>query len=274
MVDLKRYRKATSYSRSVQLLGYTVGSVLGQLLVSFDLMSYDNIMVFTLVLTAIALFTSCLLPMPQQSMFFHRKHTGQKTATEGAKGHVDGVGDATEHTSGSKGSEEGVRVENADIRGEMEDEAGTGLEEKGLKVEDLGESVGTNTCGKVLCQLWRDFRQCYSSRQLLYWSVWWAMATCGYNQTVNYVQVSCKGNTHKSRTLKPLTGKCSAGKWHSCAWHFDTHNPNTCQYTALSQQHFWIPVAPPQQDSTVDPPHPKNCSEFTQGTLQRSQVIN
>ncbi|XP_073346413.1 thiamine transporter 1 [Pagrus major] len=179
MVDLKRYRKATSYSRSVQLLGYTVGSVLGQLLVSFNLMSYDNIMIFTLVLTAIALFTSCLLPMPQQSMFFHRKHTGQKTVTEGA----------TEHTSGSKVSQEGVRDENVERRGETEDEAGKGLDEKGPKVEDLGESVGTQTCGKVLLQLWRDFRQCYSSRQLLYWSVWWAMATCGYNQTVNYVQV-------------------------------------------------------------------------------------
>uniref|UniRef100_A0A3B4VC86 Solute carrier family 19 member 3 n=1 Tax=Seriola dumerili TaxID=41447 RepID=A0A3B4VC86_SERDU len=41
----------------------------------------------------------------------------------------------------------------------------------------------------VALQLWRDFCQCYSSRQLLYWSLWWAMATCGYNQTVNYVQV-------------------------------------------------------------------------------------
>uniref|UniRef100_A0A667X7K5 Solute carrier family 19 member 3 n=1 Tax=Myripristis murdjan TaxID=586833 RepID=A0A667X7K5_9TELE len=34
-----------------------------------------------------------------------------------------------------------------------------------------------------------DSARCYSSRQLLYWSVWWALATCGYNQTVNYVQV-------------------------------------------------------------------------------------
>uniref|UniRef100_A0A8C4DDU8 Solute carrier family 19 member 3a n=1 Tax=Dicentrarchus labrax TaxID=13489 RepID=A0A8C4DDU8_DICLA len=137
VVDVKRYRKATSYCRSIQLLGYTVGSVLGQLLVSFNLMSYNNILVFTLVLTAIALLTSCLLPMPQQSMFFHRRHTGQKTH----------------------------------------------------KAEDLEESVGADNCSKVLLQVWRDFRQCYASRQLLYWSVWWAMATCGYNQTVNYVQV-------------------------------------------------------------------------------------
>uniref|UniRef100_A0A3Q0RZH0 Solute carrier family 19 member 3 n=1 Tax=Amphilophus citrinellus TaxID=61819 RepID=A0A3Q0RZH0_AMPCI len=133
VLDLKRYRKATSYSRSVQLLGYTVGYVLGQLLVSFDLMSYNNILVFTLVLTAIALFTSCLLPMPQKSMFFHRGH--------------------------------------------------------GMQTTNLEEPDGTQSYGQVLLQLWRDFRCCYSSRQLVYWSVWWAMATCGYNQTVNYVQV-------------------------------------------------------------------------------------
>uniref|UniRef100_A0A3P9JSZ5 Solute carrier family 19 member 3a n=1 Tax=Oryzias latipes TaxID=8090 RepID=A0A3P9JSZ5_ORYLA len=78
VVDLKRYRKATSYCRSVQLLGYTVGSVLGQLVVSFNLMSYENILVFTLVLTAIALVTSCFLPMPEKSMFFHPNPTTQR----------------------------------------------------------------------------------------------------------------------------------------------------------------------------------------------------
>ncbi|GAA6221591.1 thiamine transporter 1-like [Lates japonicus] len=187
VVDLKRYRKATSYSRSVQLLGYTVGSVLGQLLVSFSLMSYSNILVFTLVLTAIALLTSCFLPMPQQSMFFHRRHTGQTTATEGTKSNGDGTVDATEHTSGSKISLEEVRDEKVDKSREIEEDAVKGQEEK--VAEDFKRSAGAESCGQVLLQLWRDFRQCYSSRQLLYWSVWWAMATCGYNQTVNYVQV-------------------------------------------------------------------------------------
>lgn len=188
VVDLKRYRKATSYSRSVQLLGYTVGSVLGQLLVSFNLMSYNSIMVFTLVLTAIALLASCLLPMPQQSMFFHRRHTtGQ---TEGTKRQqVSGTGDATEHTSGSKVSLEDMRDEKIDNISETEEGAVKGLDEKRTKSEDFEELVGTGSCSQVLLQLWRDFRQCYSSRQLLYWSVWWAMATCGYNQTANYVQV-------------------------------------------------------------------------------------
>ncbi|XP_063350196.1 thiamine transporter 2 [Pelmatolapia mariae] len=162
VIDLKRYRKATSYSRSVQLLGYTVGSVLGQLLVSFDLMSYNNILVFTLVLTAIALLTSFFLPMPQKSMFFHRRR-GRQTAAE----------------------------QSNTINASLEDEGGEMVKsgEGEPDAENLEESIVTQSCGQVLLQLWRDFRHCYSSRQLLYWSVWWAMATCGYNQTVNYVQV-------------------------------------------------------------------------------------
>lgn len=202
MVDLKRYRKATSYSRSIQLLGYTVGSVLGQLFVSFDLMSYNNITVFTLVLTTIALFTSFLLPMPQRSMFFHCKHTGQETESEDTKEHEDVNGDATEHKRGSTASLHEVRNAEVEKRGEADNKAGEGLDEKGPKVEELEEKAVKETCGRVLLQLWRDFRQCYSSRQLLYWSVWWAMATCGYNQTVNYVQVRHKDHIIKRGNLK------------------------------------------------------------------------
>ncbi|XP_029028261.1 thiamine transporter 1 isoform X2 [Betta splendens] len=177
VIDVKRFRKATSYSRSVQLLGYTVGSVLGQLLVSFDLMSYKNMLVLTLALISVALLACCFLPMPRQSMFFHRRHTGQNTATGDMKGDDDGSGDAKRQTRRSNGSLEERTGENV----AEEEDGGKVLNEKGRKAEE--------SCGQVLIQLWRDFCHCYSSRQLLYWSVWWAMATCGYNQTTNYVQV-------------------------------------------------------------------------------------
>nr|XP_019950784.1 PREDICTED: thiamine transporter 2 [Paralichthys olivaceus] len=180
VVDQTRYRRATSYCRSVQLLGYTVGSVLGQLLVSFHLMSYNNIMVLTLVLTTIALPVSCLLPMPQQSMFFHRELN--------TKSNGDGTIDAAEHTSASNNSLEETKEERMDKSKETVEDTVRGKEE-GPEAEDLEESVGSQSCSQVLLQLWRDFSQCYSSRQLLCWSVWWAMATCGYNQTINYVQV-------------------------------------------------------------------------------------
>lgn len=41
---------------------------------------------------------------------------------------------------------------------------------------------------EVIRMLFDDFRQCYRSRPLLAWSLWWALATCGYLQIINYVQ--------------------------------------------------------------------------------------
>lgn len=42
---------------------------------------------------------------------------------------------------------------------------------------------------EVLRLLSSDFVQCYKCRTLLSWSLWWALATCGYFQVINYTQV-------------------------------------------------------------------------------------
>lgn len=152
MVDPSKYRKATSYIQSVKLLGYSVGSVLGQLLFSLELLSYNDALIFTLILIAIALLVSFFLPMPQRSMFFHRK-----------------------------------RKLTGDFQGE---ERSGEPEEAEVKTEDHQELAEAQTCGKVLLQMIRDFRECFASKQLLYWSLWWVMATCGFNQTINFIQVS------------------------------------------------------------------------------------
>lgn len=36
--------------------------------------------------------------------------------------------------------------------------------------------------------LFRDLLHCYRARPLLAWSLWWALATCGYFQIINYAQ--------------------------------------------------------------------------------------
>lgn len=178
VVDVDKYRKATSYCRSVQLLGYTVGAVLGQLLVSLDLLSYHGILVLTLVLISIATLTACFLPMPRHSMFFHRQRgPGPGPAPKGSMDNTQeaGTGDLTAREKVGEGE-------------------GGGEDDKGSSVRPAG-------CGQVIRQLWADFLQCYSSRQMLYWSVWWALATAGYNQTVNYVQV-CSENKHTHTHLR------------------------------------------------------------------------
>ncbi|KAJ7995180.1 hypothetical protein DPEC_G00241880 [Dallia pectoralis] len=163
LVEQEHYRKATSYCRSVQLLGYTVGAVLGQLLVSLDLMSYSNMLILTMVLISIALVVALLLPMPQKTMFFHQSQEDNSQGTQDAK-----KDDATEGTDSPDPLKPSGGVESC---------------------AEAEEVVWNRGCCQVLKHLWRDFLECYSTKTLLYWSVWWALATCGYNQTVNYIQV-------------------------------------------------------------------------------------
>uniref|UniRef100_A0A8D0AE76 Solute carrier family 19 member 3b n=1 Tax=Sander lucioperca TaxID=283035 RepID=A0A8D0AE76_SANLU len=53
-----------------------------------------------------------------------------------------------------------------------------------------GEVVSMADTYILLCHLlWQSFRESYSSRDLIYWSVWWALATAGYVQVFNYIQL-------------------------------------------------------------------------------------
>lgn len=47
---------------------------------------------------------------------------------------------------------------------------------------------GSGGLAEVLRILFDDFKQCYRCRPLLAWSLWWALATCGYFQIINYAQ--------------------------------------------------------------------------------------
>lgn len=178
VVEPQYYQKVTAYCRSVQLLGYTVGSVLGQLLVTFNLMSYHEILVLNLVLISIALATSFLLPMPQKSMFFHRQQGKDEQITQsGASTNSNGV--------------QTIDIMNSDqVVSYKEEQVHKGNFDRNNRLEVCDNVTVNDNTGhtSVLLQLWRDFLKCYS-RQLLFWSLWWALATCGYNQTVNYVQV-------------------------------------------------------------------------------------
>ncbi|CAJ0966308.1 unnamed protein product [Ranitomeya imitator] len=156
VVDTEHYQKVTSYCRSVTLVGYTVASVLGQLLVSFAGVSYFYLNVISLISVSIAFISSFVLPMPRKSMFFHKKSM------------EDNVGGTSEDPTVTSNNPDAPCAES--------------------ETKDPSKSSGPTFC-KVLWLLGKDLKACYSSMQLLYWSLWWALATAGYNQVVNYVQV-------------------------------------------------------------------------------------
>uniref|UniRef100_A0A674JPL7 Thiamine transporter 1 n=1 Tax=Terrapene triunguis TaxID=2587831 RepID=A0A674JPL7_9SAUR len=147
IVDLNLYQKVTSYCRSATLVGYTVGSICGQVLVSVANWSLFSLNVISLTSVSVAFATAWFLPMPQKSLFFHHC-SGFQTFFLGPQ--LKKIVDACDPT------------------------------ELGMR--------GKVDISKVLRELWRDFLQCYSSRPMLCWSVWWAFSTCGYFQVINYTQ--------------------------------------------------------------------------------------
>ncbi|XP_007893727.1 thiamine transporter 2 isoform X1 [Callorhinchus milii] len=168
VISSEHYQKVTSYCRSITLVGYTVASVLAQVLVSVGNVSYYYLNAISLASVSVAFLTSLLLPMPSRSMFFHRKD-------EAVKFDVPPSVEDLNAESESPGPQSNVHRKTSSQPSVASDESVSQYKDKGLL--------------KVLLQLWSDFKECYSSPQLLTWSIWWALATCGYNQIVNYIQV-------------------------------------------------------------------------------------
>ncbi|XP_050163897.1 thiamine transporter 2-like [Myiozetetes cayanensis] len=167
VVSAQRYQRVTSYCRSSTLVAATVAAVLGQLLVSLADVSYFYLNAITLASVSLAFLCAFFLPMPQKSMFFHRKDASQSLPEP----HRVAAPAASDRPSTQEDT--------------SSDSAGRGPAPQQLP----GNAKPHSHLLRVLVQLSRDLRDCYSSRKLLYWSLWWALATAGFNQVVNYIQV-------------------------------------------------------------------------------------
>ncbi|KAF2979224.1 hypothetical protein EK904_004249 [Melospiza melodia maxima] len=169
VVSSQHYQRVTSYCRSVTLVAATVAAVLGQLLVSLAGVSYFHLNAISLASVSLAFVCALFLPMPRRSMFFHRKDAPEPVPGPG-KGLA--VGTAPRPQSCQEERSPAAAAAGAPS---PQPQAGSAGPHRHL----LG----------VLLQLGRDLRHCYGSRKLLCWSLWWALATAGFNQVVNYVQV-------------------------------------------------------------------------------------
>ncbi|XP_055480672.1 thiamine transporter 1 [Psammomys obesus] len=171
VVDLGMYQKVTSYCRSATLVGFTVGSVLGQILVSVVDWSLFSLNVISLTCVSVAFAVAWFLPMPQKSLFFHHVPSSCQ-GVNGIKVQNGGIVSDTPASNHLPGWED------------IESKIPLNLDEP--PVEEPEEPKADPL--RVLKVLWNDFLICYSSRPLLCWSTWWALSTCGYFQVVNYTQ--------------------------------------------------------------------------------------
>ncbi|XP_064522540.1 thiamine transporter 2-like [Pseudopipra pipra] len=168
VVSTERYQRVTSYCRSSTLVAATVAAVLGQLLVSLADVSYFYLNAISLASVALAFLCAFFLPMPQKSMFFHRKDASQSLPGP----------DKVAAPAGSDRPSSCQEDTSSDCAGRSP-----------TPQQQAGNAKPWNHMLRVLVQLSKDLRDCYSSRKLLYWSLWWALATAGFNQVLNYIQV-------------------------------------------------------------------------------------
>ncbi|XP_023980236.1 thiamine transporter 2 [Physeter macrocephalus] len=167
MVSPEHYQKVSGYCRSATLVAYTAASVLAQLLVSLASLSYFYLNVISLASVSMAFLFSLFLPMPKKSMFFHAKPSKEAPPEPPGK---DAVLEEPQKDHEPAGQEVFT------VSGNLDD---------GQWSSPKPENVAL----RVFVQWLQDLKECYSSKHLFYWSLWWAFSTAGFNQVLNYVQV-------------------------------------------------------------------------------------
>ncbi|XP_061575148.1 solute carrier family 19 member 3b isoform X1 [Cololabis saira] len=165
VIPIENYQRATGYLRSAMLAGYTFGASLGQILVSLAGLDYFYINTITLGIVSIAFLISFWLPVPKRSMFFKRE---KALGVEAQKG--------------------GAHKDNSSEESVMDKDEAAPEEDKMERDDSVGCCSRKNLASAVRL-LWKSFKESYSSRHLIYWSLWWALATAGYVQVFNYVQL-------------------------------------------------------------------------------------
>ncbi|XP_005395499.1 PREDICTED: thiamine transporter 2 [Chinchilla lanigera] len=167
VVSPEHYQRVSGYCRSVTLVAYTAASALAQLLVSLANLSYFYLNVISLISVSVAFFFSLFLPMPKKSMFFHAQPSKEVPPKPPGK-------DAA--------------------LGEAQEDHGADQQKSFRIPENLGDSLmGSRKTGsmvlRIFVQWFQDLKECYSSKRLFYWSLWWAFSTAGFNQVLNYIQI-------------------------------------------------------------------------------------
>ncbi|XP_033472216.1 thiamine transporter 1 [Epinephelus lanceolatus] len=163
VVEPAHYQRVTGYCRSITLFGSAAGSLMGQLLLSLAKAQLVHLVIITLSSAAVAFVAPWFLPMPKRSLFFHKSAEAVEERPRSSTALLEKAEDSTARLPPN--SQDAPTIPST---------SDTGKHSSGV-VEVL----------KILLD---DFLKCYRCQSLLAWSLWWALATCGYFQVINYAQ--------------------------------------------------------------------------------------
>ncbi|XP_077988016.1 thiamine transporter 2-like [Glandiceps talaboti] len=113
VVSPEHYRKVTSYTRSAILMGDFIAAVLGQILVSLHVSTYDTLNYISLASVSVAFFISVFLPPAKKSVYFHRRKTSESAHTVSSSG--DEISDEKRGNENVKTMQESVSDVDASV---------------------------------------------------------------------------------------------------------------------------------------------------------------
>ncbi|XP_071499036.1 thiamine transporter 2-like [Diadema antillarum] len=179
-VSTDHYQQVSSYTRASLLTGRLAAGVLGQILISLKVTTYAGLNYISLTCVSLGFILSLFLPPVEKSTYFHRDDED----VEGIESHGNGGDGRTVQTAGVKSSQEDSTDRNQ-IDQETTQRSMPSTSSQPLRDISKSSLVATK---RFFVLLWADFKTCFTNKQLLQWSLWWAFATCGNLQIGNYIQ--------------------------------------------------------------------------------------
>ncbi|KAF4521486.1 hypothetical protein B566_EDAN001783 [Ephemera danica] len=154
-VDKDKFQAVSGHTRAAYLMGRFVSSVAAQALVSTETMDYKELNYITLGAMFVATAWAFLLPPVQSSLYFHRSEGNAISNTlENQENSLSLNENATEFT-----------------------------------LDDHIPKTWRSMAKNAFRLMTRDLLVSYSHKSVIKWSLWWALATCGYYQVLFYTQL-------------------------------------------------------------------------------------
>lgn len=198
--DKKHFQKVSGCVRSGILLGRFASGITSQVTVSFKVLSYHQlnfltlagkfsgliprlilssyffnllkhlkslklVIYYSLAGVSLSVLVAAFLPSVKRSMYFHRK---------------------PDHVSASRAAREGsaVSLENRDL--ELDGVSSPEFEVVHIERRDSRSQASILSSETAISEAFRamlsDFKSSFKNTHVLKWSIWWALATCGYLQ--------------------------------------------------------------------------------------------
>ncbi len=164
-VPVAKFQVVTAYTKAALLAGRCLAGLLGQILIVTGVCDYSTLNYISLGFVSASTVISFLLPSVSHSIYFHRRGQTQEE---------------------NKSKEPTLLEDPKKLHIQQVDEVHCSVNL--ISSPDNTKPNTKDTKTHVHRLLWKDFTTAFADAYTLKWSLWWAFATCGFFQVVNYIQ--------------------------------------------------------------------------------------